>query len=580
MFRFRKKERGVITVFVSMLLLSVLTFGTLIIEAGRLHSAKSQLSEVNISAATSVLSNYDFDLYQRYGILAYKLDSDTKKRFLDYIDFDSDLDADYKGNNATCLYDIKDAKITGFYNLTYPSVLKRQIMSKSKYLKSSYTFAMDFGNMPNIISDFNNKVNKVSSMLSQVANSSQAPDGTYVQAFKKIEESYKNLTIYDKSENAELSTSVTSILPSKTGIAKDVIPQSEVDSIQATLDDAKRVVPQYASSIGSIVASTEDQESTVCVSIDSSRVRDNMKQAKVSGTGNLADTAYKTLTSMKSIFGQLSSGEEGQNNLLLNCYLTKHCSNRVATPKGGFVAPSSGSKTAPTEAFVKSYAEYIFGGSSSEFTNQEAAYWEIFFFRFCDNLNCIVSNYSVGVNNATKILWAYYESMIDMTLMTDNSREVVVPITKSNLFLPINNAGALGNFSRTTDVYDVIKNKIGSLNSTVNMSVNGVDEVTSYRSCKGSNYAGYSDYISIALWFVSNADKLTRLSDIIQIEMRYSQSHTSAGAAEVFRSQDYYTYCKVETTAQFRTLLPVISIDEHGEAFSHASFTRVKYVGF
>ena len=566
----KRKEKGVITVFVSTLLISVLSFGTLFIEAGRLHSAKAQLAEVNISSAESVLSNYDLNLYQRYGILAYNLDNDTKTRFQDYIYFDSDLDANYLGNNATCLYNIKNAELTGFYNLTYPSVLKRQILSKSKYLRSSYSYTMNLGNMANIIAEFRNKADTVNGVLS---SSAQNPEPKYVSALSHVEDAFRDLSIYNEAAQAVLDSNTTNILPSKTGVKKDNIPQSEVEAIQATLDDAKNVIPEYTSYIGGIDAGNEDVESTAKVSINSSSIRSSMKSANVFGSNSLASTAKSTISSMKNILSSLGTGTDGQTNLLLNSYLTKHCPNRAYVPDGFAGAANSNSK----DNFVNSYAEYIFGGKASETENQEAAYWQIFYFRFCDNLYCIIKNYSSFGNNASKILWAYYESLIDMNLLTDHSGDVVVPITKTKLFLPINDETKLNYFSRDSYIDDVLKNKLNTLNQEIQMQSN--NKAGKYKSCSGVNYAGYSDYISIALWFVSNAEKFTRLSDLIQLEMRYRQAHISSETLS-FRSENCFTYCRVETEAQFRTLLPVLSIDDHGEAFSQASFSKVKYVGF
>ncbi|MCR4614917.1 MAG: DUF5702 domain-containing protein [Clostridiales bacterium] len=569
--RVYKNEKGVITVFVSLLLVSVLSFGTLMIESGRMHSAKAQLGEVGISAATSVLSNYDLNLYQRYGILAYNLDDDTRARFQDHIYFDSDLDADYLGNNVSSLYGIKDTTVTGFYNLTYPSVLKRQIMSKSKYLRSSYAFALNFNNASNLIADFRSKVSRVKNVVSDAIG--KTAEAAYVSALANLEAAYVDLRIYDEADQAKLSAGIKNALPTSTGTIKDNIPSDEAEAIQATLDDAKSVVPQYASSIGTISATNDDTESTAEVRIDASSVRANMKSARVNGQGGLAQTAYNTLNAMTNTLGQLCADGEQSKNLLLNSYLAKHCPNRTYIPDGFTGATDAKA----TDNFVKCYAEYIFGGSAEEIANQESAYWEIFYFRFCDNMNCLIQKYPDIGNSATKVLWAYYESLVDMTLLTDYCTETFVPLTKTRLFLPINNLAAFSNFSRVSDVYDVLKNRFGSVNCTIERKINEVTK-TGY-SCEGTDYADYTDYVSIALWFVSNADKLTRLSDLIQLEMRYKQSHLY-GESVTFRSRDCYTYCKVEINARFRTVLPVISVDSHGDAFSKASLKSIKYVGF
>lgn len=570
---FLKNAKGVITVFVSLLLVSVLSFGTLIIEAGRYQSAKNQLAEANISAATSVLSSYDMDLYQRYGILAYTNDNETQADFQEYIYFNSDLDSEYRGNNATCLYRITNADMNGFYNLTYPSVLKRQILSKSKYLRSTYSYTVNSNNFGSFVSSFNSKCANITPILTAAKNSASGGVGMTKKALKYVESAFKDLKIYDEGCKAKISPSVMSILPSKTGTVKDIVPDSEIEAIQATLDDAKTVVPQYSSSIGNISAVNEDDESTAAVSINYSGIREKMQSQTVAGGGGLAETALTTVNRMRNVLSQLASGDDAQKNLMVNSYIAKHCANRTYIPDGfsGATNPNA------NDNFVSACAEYMFGGSGSETDNQEAAYWMIFYLRFVDNLNYISKTY--GYNSSTAdnyVLLAYYESLIDMELMTTYKDEVLVPMTKTSLFLDLSKASAFTSFTRTCDILDVLKNNVKSLKS-VRKTVG--DAQKNYYTVNGTDYACYSDYIAAALWFVSNADKLMRLSDIIQLEMRYKQAHI-LGETVTFRSKNYYTYCRVETTATFSTLLPVISINGEGNSLSGASYKSVKYVGF
>ena len=160
--------------------------------------------------------------------------------------------------------------------------------------------------------------------------------------------------------------------------------------------------------------------------------------------------------------------------------------------------------------------------------------------------------------------------------MTSYKNETSVPMTKTSLFLDPSSVVSFNAFTRTCDILDVLKNQIRSV-KTVQKSV-GDTQVNCY-TVSGSDDADYNDYIAVALWFVSNADKLMRLSDVIQLEMRYKQAHI-LGETVSFRSKNYYTYCRVETNATFSTLLPVISINGGGNALSVSSFKSIKYVGF
>ena len=132
MHRSLKLEQGVITVLVSSLLAGFLSLGTISLEAGRYQVAKTQLSEASISAATSMIAAYDATLYERYGLLAIDTEAATVERCREYLEFNSDLSAGYIGNNLTQLYKIDSVEMQGVYNLTYPSVVKRQLLSREK----------------------------------------------------------------------------------------------------------------------------------------------------------------------------------------------------------------------------------------------------------------------------------------------------------------------------------------------------------------------------------------------------------------------------------------------------------------
>lgn len=85
-----KKNKGVITVFIALMLTAVLSFGTLVLESGRFQTAKTQLAQAASSASTSMIAAYDGDLYENYGLLAIDTERFTEARYLDYLNFNSD----------------------------------------------------------------------------------------------------------------------------------------------------------------------------------------------------------------------------------------------------------------------------------------------------------------------------------------------------------------------------------------------------------------------------------------------------------------------------------------------------------
>lgn len=130
---FRKSVKGAISILLSMVLLTTFSLGSLVMESGRYQSAKAQLNEANLSAALSMLSQYNETLSETYGLFGFSDKDVTLESYYDYLNFNSDLDEDYYGNNMSRLYGKPSAEIDTMYNLTNPAVLKRQLMEYSKY---------------------------------------------------------------------------------------------------------------------------------------------------------------------------------------------------------------------------------------------------------------------------------------------------------------------------------------------------------------------------------------------------------------------------------------------------------------
>ena len=115
----RNNSQGVITVLVSLLLVGILSLGTLVLEAGRFQAAKTQLAEASGSASTSMIAAYDSELFARYGLLAIDTERFTTERCMDYLNFNSDLSVGYKGNKVSRMYTIDSVEVEGMYTLQY-----------------------------------------------------------------------------------------------------------------------------------------------------------------------------------------------------------------------------------------------------------------------------------------------------------------------------------------------------------------------------------------------------------------------------------------------------------------------------
>lgn len=130
-----KATKGVISIFLSIVLLALFSLGSLVMEAGRYQSAKAQLSEAIESAEMSMLAHYDTTLQKQYGILAMDSSKVDENKFHEYLLFNSDLSEieNYQANGLSRLYGTPTTEFNTMYNLSNPKVLKRQILEYSKY---------------------------------------------------------------------------------------------------------------------------------------------------------------------------------------------------------------------------------------------------------------------------------------------------------------------------------------------------------------------------------------------------------------------------------------------------------------
>lgn len=130
-----KNASGIITVMVSLLLIPLLSFGTLIMEAGRYASARQMLADAQITASMSILANYNTYLYERFGILAINPDeteAQTKANFVNSLKYNSDNVDNISSSSK--LYNLNsDVTFETIYNLSDYTILKRQILEYSKY---------------------------------------------------------------------------------------------------------------------------------------------------------------------------------------------------------------------------------------------------------------------------------------------------------------------------------------------------------------------------------------------------------------------------------------------------------------
>lgn len=150
------KTKGVISVFLIIIMLPLLTSAVLLVDGTRYHSAKTIVQEAGDLAAYSTIADYNIDLKDEYGLFAIK-DKNVSDTFKNYFKESlgcSDTDAQsysdmvqsfisssvFKGGNYKDAkffnlynFNVVNAKADGMYPLSEPGVLQNQIVEYSKY---------------------------------------------------------------------------------------------------------------------------------------------------------------------------------------------------------------------------------------------------------------------------------------------------------------------------------------------------------------------------------------------------------------------------------------------------------------
>ena len=574
-----RKRNGVITVFVSLMLVSVLSLGTLVIEAGRFQAAKNQLADATISSSTSMIAAYNPDLYDRYGLLSIDTGRFTEARAREYLEYNADLSPSFFGNRVARLYSIDSIELQGMYNLTYPAILKQQILSRAKYHVIPQDYALNLYNIDAFFADLQNKCDYVANALTPVANGSATAGSDadvnpeMLTALNELYETFKGVKKYDEQCNITLTSGTVALLPSTTGTVESTVPAEDAEAIQSALDHATSILGGSASNLrstGTLFSQTDVGFNPSPVSAMTEGVKDVASLSDTSASARTYAANCKSIAQgINASINMLTSDKEG--NLLLNSYISEYFSNRNYLVDGYSGPGKNSSFSGENGNFAAACVEYIFGGSASERINQESAYNYILSIRLINNLYAVLTNSSSfqsgnAYSTLSHIAWAYYETCCDLELITTYTASV--PMNKYNMILNVNAPEAAVSAFASKDFVGAMK-LLGIFDETKTEDQFYVSGVDSY---------SYRDSLALALWLVTNSTKMMRTADLIQLEMRYREQYVELKGA-TFLMSEQNTYCRIKCQAKLNSILPILSLGSNS-GVNGISFTSIKYAGY
>lgn len=346
------------------------------------------------------------------------------------------------------------------------------------------------------------------------------------------------------------------------------------------------------------------------------------------------------VTHIKDVFTELPSmlGE----SVLINQFAVTKFSNRLDKVKGetgvgkSFAGGVANSVSPAAQTFSQANLEYIVIGGTSEASNQQACFNRIMALRMINNAILIASDEVwmelIGACNILApvvfILLMYYESNIDMNLLI--KLKMKVPLIKTSLVLSIESTKteSLEVFEKTSEELTVIAtddsinidytyssetsyyyqstteyniglsgnngDKLGTIED--DLGILGDDNSSQLNQFyaqkelsqntknllegleKGKLKLEYRNYLFLFMLLQSNRQKVMRMADLIQMELRYKEY--SGGKKPTLLLQDYHTFVRVNSNASLNSVLPIISLGKDGKNKTGWNLNTIKYVGY
>lgn len=130
---FRGRQGGMVSVFLMMILVPLMAFSTVCVEALHYRSTVGIYEESMDLSANSVLSDYDKLLFQEYGLLAIKQSGKEQETFLSYLH--DNVEGGQMAKEVNLVVPVSDSDLKSFVladPLSKPEILKKQ-MARYEY---------------------------------------------------------------------------------------------------------------------------------------------------------------------------------------------------------------------------------------------------------------------------------------------------------------------------------------------------------------------------------------------------------------------------------------------------------------
>lgn len=197
---FMRKHKGVITIMLVILLLPMLTCGSVLMELGRYRSIKALLEEISSNALLSSLAGFDSSLYEKYGIYGVKDEQDEV--------VSGYITQNLNANDGTFSRILTEGNVSvlvdEFSPLSSVSVLKSQLVEYEK-LRAPTNAAVNMLNIDEILKNFKESLESLIPGLDIIKNAINKLSA-YAKVAKSCEKAYNAQKEWNEKSGAYYSS--------------------------------------------------------------------------------------------------------------------------------------------------------------------------------------------------------------------------------------------------------------------------------------------------------------------------------------------------------------------------------------
>lgn len=264
--KFSRKSKGVISVFLILILVPTMVMSAMLVDASRVRSAKAMAQEASDLAAYSVLSAYDGTLKDLYGLLAFEDDEqlmaimeESLKATLSASDLGVDAEysekiwnilkdamgagSSFQGKKFLNLYDfqVEGSSVTAEHNLANPSVLQSQIVEYSKY-RGLYVIAERMNLLANLsaVSEASSQMKEAEKAMEAKMNIDEANDALDKAVLKVNQAAQQFNGALDKDVMNRLKEDCFDSITAKMEMAQEEAETPEGEAYEEDSDKAEQ----------------------------------------------------------------------------------------------------------------------------------------------------------------------------------------------------------------------------------------------------------------------------------------------------------------------------------------------------